>query len=144
MYGSDKALFHQEVMGDIGGVSALEVYLGVHGGHCLIGDAAVQQGEHLLQLGILVQTLLTDKVDRVVGREEAGIILQLNQVKLGEKGVGGEGVDDVHLAAVDGGVAHGHVQGVDLGELGVEGGLQTGKGVLPLGEVGGTAQAEFG
>lgn len=84
--GSDKALFHQKVMGDIGGVSALEVYLGVHGGHCLIGDAAVQQGEHLLQLGILVQTLLTDKVDRVVGREEAGVILQLNQVKLGEEG----------------------------------------------------------
>ena len=84
LYGSDKALFHQEVMGDIGGVSALEVYLGVHGGHCLIGDATVQQGEHLPQLGVLVQTLLTDKVDRVVGREEAGIILQLNQVKLGE------------------------------------------------------------
>ena len=98
LYGSDKALLHQKVMGDIGGVSALEVYLGVHGGHCLIGDATVQQGEHLLQLGVLVQTLLTDKVDRVVGREEAGVILQLNQVKLGEEGVGGEGVDNIHLA----------------------------------------------
>lgn len=130
-------------MDDISDVSVPEVCLGVHGGRHLVGDAAVQQDEHLLRLGVLVQTLLTGKVDRVVGQEETGVTLQLNQVEPGEEGVGDRGVDNIYLTAVDGGIAHRYIQSIDPVELSMEGGLQAGRGILPLDEVDGTAQTEL-
>lgn len=88
----------QVVAGHGSGRSAVDLHLVVHAAHLLVGDAAgelVQRGD---DLGVVFCEILAHHRRALVCGEQMPVVLERREIVLADLGVGGIGIDDLHIA----------------------------------------------